>query len=151
MSKDILRPITARINGECIALRVRLLNRSVTAIYDDALRELGLTANQFNLLIAVSRMGKAMPNRLSTVMLMAPSTVSRSVERMRRAGLLKGTTGDDARSRELSVTEKGLNILERAFPLWQKAQVCARELLGPKNASALNEATESIWSKVRSV
>jgi DNA-binding MarR family transcriptional regulator len=132
MRNDKLRFITATINGKCIALRVHAL---------------GLTANQLNLLIAISKMEKATAKRLSAVMLMDPSTVSRSLERIRKEGWLKRTTGPDARCQELSVTEKGLNILGQAFPSWQKAQVRARKVLGPKNASALDEVAEVLWSK----
>jgi hypothetical protein len=51
--------VTETILAECIAIRVRLLSRALTAIYDDALRTFGLTINQFSTLVVVSRMGKA--------------------------------------------------------------------------------------------
>ena len=43
------------IAGQCLAVRVRLLNRTITAIYDDALRPLGLTVGQLNILVVVRR------------------------------------------------------------------------------------------------
>src|SRR5262245_9110380 len=150
MGNNKMPYITETISGECFALRVRMLNRALTALYDDAFRTLGLTANQFSLLTAVSRMKKATAKRLSTAMLMDPSTVSRSLERMRKEGWVKGTIGDDARSQELSLTEKGSHVLEQAFPLWQKAQVRVRKLLGRAGAYALNELAEGLRSSTRS-
>ena len=44
------------IASECLAVRVRLLNRAVTGIYDDALRPLGMTVSQLNVLVG-SRSG----------------------------------------------------------------------------------------------
>ena len=41
-----------RIGRECLAFRVRMLNRMITAIYDEALAGAGLKASQFNLLVA---------------------------------------------------------------------------------------------------
>ena len=45
----------------CIAGRLRLLNRVVTNIYDDALRPLGLKISQGNILILTGKMGVASP------------------------------------------------------------------------------------------
>ena len=46
--------ITARIAGECLAVRLRRLNREVTALYDEALRPLGLKTSQLNMLVMIS-------------------------------------------------------------------------------------------------
>ncbi len=50
-----------RVASDCIAARVRLINRVVTAIYDDALRPHGLRVSQGNILVAVGRKGQARP------------------------------------------------------------------------------------------
>ena len=44
---------------ECIATRVRLLNRVVTKAYDDCLRPLGLRTAQQTILVAISLMDAA--------------------------------------------------------------------------------------------
>ena len=54
----------AIIAAECLAVRLRALNRAVTALYDDALRPHGLRVGQLNLLVAVARMGTARPGDL---------------------------------------------------------------------------------------
>src|SRR3954463_10177645 len=77
------------IARDCIAVRVRALNRAVTALYDDALRPHGLRVGQLNLLVAVARMGTARPGDLCRVLLMEKSTLSRDVEVMRRNGWLE--------------------------------------------------------------
>jgi DNA-binding MarR family transcriptional regulator len=112
--------VTETILAECIAIRVRLLSRALTAIYDDALRTFGLTINQFSTLVVVSRMGKATAKKVSKYMLMDPSTVSRNLERMPKEGWLKRMSGQDARFQELLVTEKGRLLLKRAFPAGKK-------------------------------
>ena len=58
------RPAAEVIAAECLAVRVRTLNRAVTALYDDALRPHGLRVGQLNLLVAVARMGTARPGDL---------------------------------------------------------------------------------------
>src|SRR3954451_12375489 len=51
MKRRVTDPgLVDRIAGECIAVRVRLINRVVTAIYDEALRPFGLRVSQANIL-----------------------------------------------------------------------------------------------------
>src|SRR4051812_25422834 len=91
-------PAAEVIAGECLAVRVRTLNRAVTALYDEALRPHGLRVGQLNLLVAVARMGTAKPGDLCRVLRMDKSTLSRDVEVMRRNGWLEvEDTGGGAR------------------------------------------------------
>src|SRR3954471_21430757 len=83
------RPVAEVISGECLAVRVRALNRAVTALYDDSLRPHGLRAGQLNLLVAVARMGTARPGDLCRALCMDKSTLSGDVEVMRRNGWLE--------------------------------------------------------------
>src|SRR5262245_53676910 len=55
------RALVDRIAGDCIAVRVRLINRVVTSVYDEALRPLGIRVSQGNVLVAVARKGEARP------------------------------------------------------------------------------------------
>ena len=50
-----------RIACDCIAVRVRLINRVITALYDEAMRPHGLRVSQGNILVAVARRGEARP------------------------------------------------------------------------------------------
>src|SRR5262249_58609056 len=97
-TKDDL-PAAELIAGECLGVRLRTLNRAVTALYDDALRPHGLRAGQLNLLVAIARMGTARPGDLCGVLRMEKSTLSRDVEVLRRKGWLEvdGSAGRRAR------------------------------------------------------
>jgi hypothetical protein len=50
-----------KIAGECVAVRLRMLNRIITNIYDNALRRLDLKVSQMNILVAAAKMGTARP------------------------------------------------------------------------------------------
>ena len=52
-----------RMAHECIAVRVRLINRVITALYDEALRPFELRISQANILAAIAKMGEARPPR----------------------------------------------------------------------------------------
>jgi hypothetical protein len=45
---------TRREGPECLGFRARLLSRVISAVYDDALSEVGLKVSQFSLLNAIA-------------------------------------------------------------------------------------------------
>ena len=73
---------------DCIATKVRLLNRAVTAIYDEALRPYGLKVTQMTVLVTVAKIGQASPGAVGRMLHMEKSTLSRNVDRMRARGWL---------------------------------------------------------------
>ena len=79
---------------ECIAVRVRLINRVISALYDEALRPFGLRISQANILAAVAHMGEARPAEVSRILRIEKSTLSRDVELMRRNGWVESDTAD---------------------------------------------------------
>src|SRR6476469_3419941 len=98
------RPVAEVIAAECLAVRVRALNRAVTALYDEALRPHGLRVGQLNLLVAVARMGTARPGDLCRFLRMEKSTLSRDVELMSRNGWLEVDGSGDKRARPLRIS-----------------------------------------------
>src|SRR3954454_7090780 len=104
-------PAAELIAGECLAVRVRTLNRAVTALYDEALRSHGLRVGQLNLLVAVARMGTAKPGDLCRVLRMEKSTLSRDVEVMRRNCWLEVDDSGTGRARPLRLSPSGHALL----------------------------------------
>jgi DNA-binding MarR family transcriptional regulator len=123
---------------ECIAMRVRLMNRVVTKVYDDSLRSHGLRAAQMNILVAVSLMKSVTPSEIERRLCLDKSTVSRNVDRMRRRGWLEFMPGKDGRSHQLEVTPQGAKLLGKAVTSWQQAQDKAVSLLGKDGVAALS-------------
>src|SRR5437868_4877337 len=78
-----------RIAASCIAVRLRLLNRVVTNLYDEALRPLGLKVSQMNVLVVAARLGVARPVQVSELLHLDLSTLSRNVDRMMARGWLE--------------------------------------------------------------
>ena len=131
------------IAAECLAVRLRTLNRALTAIYDDALRPHGLRVGQLNLLVAIARLGTARPGDLCRLLRMDKSTLSRDVEVMRRNGWLEVEAGA-GRSRPLRITPAGEALLAQVVPAWQQAQERARTLLGDEGAEAVVEMARKL-------
>jgi DNA-binding MarR family transcriptional regulator len=127
------------IARECIAVRLRSLNRVVTKLYDDELRALGLKASQLNILIATAKLGLARPARVCEILQLDASTLSRNVERMQSNGWLEVAPCEDAREQPFRLTASGKRLIEKAFPAWKKAQRAARQLLGEEGIDLLEK------------
>jgi DNA-binding MarR family transcriptional regulator len=123
---------------ECIAMRVRLLNRVVTKIYDDCLRPHGLRTAQLNILVAISLMKSATPSEIERRLHLDKSTVSRNVERMRHQGWVEFVPGEDGRSHHLYLTVQGATLLRKTTVAWEQAQKKAVSLLGKEGVTALS-------------
>ena len=126
----------------CIAVRLRLLNRVVTNIYDHCLRPLGLKVSQLNILVVTAKLGLARPTEVCNLLQLDVSTLSRNIERMRINGWLEIVSGADARTQSFRLTSQGKRLLEKAIPAWDKAQREALELLGTAGAAVLDNAAQ---------
>src|SRR5215467_2460862 len=128
----------------CIAVRLRLLNRVVTNLYDDALRPLGLKVSQLNILVVTAKLGLAQPAKVCDILQLDTSTLSRNVERMRAKGWLEVVPGEDARTQPFRLTSQGRRLLERAVPAWEQAQSQATEFLGEDGIALLSKAASKL-------
>jgi DNA-binding MarR family transcriptional regulator len=139
------------IARDCIAVRLRLLNRVVTKLYDGALRPLGLRASQLNILVVTAKLGLARSGRVCEILQLDTSTLSRNLERMRGRGWLEVVTEEDARAQPFRLTPRGRELIEKAVPAWEKAQRQAKELLADEGIALLDQAAKRLpQTKARS-
>jgi len=131
--------IVDSIVGCCVGARVRLLNRVVTGMYDEAFRPLGVKASQFNILVVTGKLGLARPADVCAILRLDTSTLSRNVERMRVQGWLEVVPAADARTQPFRLTNQGKRLLEQAAPAWKKAQQEAEKLLGEDGMTLLGK------------
>jgi DNA-binding MarR family transcriptional regulator len=136
--------IADHIANSCLAVRVRMLNRVITNLYDEALRPLGLKVSQLNLLVVAAKLGTARPTEVCDILLLDPSTLSRNVERMQAQGWLEVVTDSDRRAQPFRITAKGRALLKRAVPLWEQAQQRAAELLGEQGVRLLSQIEKQL-------
>lgn len=114
MSNRLDQTLINRMAAECLAVRVRILNRAITAVYDDALRPLGVKVSQMNILVVTGKLGVASPGRICEILHMDASTLSRNVERMLTHRWLEVVPSHDARTQPLRLTSEGIKLLSRA-------------------------------------
>jgi DNA-binding MarR family transcriptional regulator len=133
------------IASQCLAVRLRMLNRVVTNLYDEGLRPLGVKTSQLNILVVTARLGLARPAEVCQRLLLDASTLSRNVERMKVNGWLEVVTDDDdGRAQPFRLTTKGKNLLKRALPAWELAQRKASDLLGSDAVAHIADAATRV-------
>jgi DNA-binding MarR family transcriptional regulator len=139
------------VSQTCVAGHLRILNRVVTNIYDDAFRPLGMKISQANILIIVAQQDVTRPADVCERLQLGPSTLSRNVERMRAKGWLEIVPGDDARTQSFRLTAQGKRLLGQAYPLWQEAQRRVAEMLGKDEVALLNKTANKLRATIESV
>lgn len=114
----------------CASFNLRKASRGIAQFYDQWLLPSGLKTTQFTLLASLSQMGPTPINELATALGMDRTTLTRNVRLLEQNQLIKGESGQDARTRLLSLTSKGRNTLKKALPHWAQAQAKFLELFG---------------------
>jgi DNA-binding MarR family transcriptional regulator len=127
----------AEVVRDCIATRLRMADRVITKVYDDALRPLGLKVTQMSMLVVAEDRGLIRQSEVGAELRLDDSTLSRNLRLMRANGWLEEVAGDDARVHSYRLTEAGRALLDKAIPAWSCAQAEARRLLGDAGVQAL--------------
>jgi DNA-binding MarR family transcriptional regulator len=132
--------VQSAIQLPCLCANLRRAARVVTQIYDEALRPSGLRTPQFTLLQALNMAPPGISQkRLARVLEFDSTTLTRTLEPVRRKGWVRAEAGEDRRELRLFLTEDGLEEYKRVLPYWQLAQ---RRLK--------NELGELTWSEIQS-
>jgi DNA-binding MarR family transcriptional regulator len=131
-----------RGRNECAYSNVRLATRVIGAIYDDALRPVGLRAAQLALLWAIVAMEPVDLTSLGRETATDQTTLSRTVENLRRQRLVSVQPGEDRRVKVIRLTNIGKLRFAAAMPYWERAQVEAARVLSL-------DALESLGRSIR--
>lgn len=144
MARNNRDPSIDTIASQCIAVRLRMVNRVVTNIYDEALRPLGIKVSQMNVLVAAAKMKLARPAEICEALQLDGSTLSRNLERMKARGWLEVVPDPDGRAQPFRVTKLGRKVLEELLPAWELAQKKAGAVLGQDLTEALARAASRL-------
>lgn len=124
----------------CNCSALRQAARHVTRFYDAVLSPAGLRATQFSILAKLRRCGPLTITALAAEMVMDRTTLGRNIRPLQRKGLIAIASGRrDHRSKELHLTESGLERLRAAGEPWREAQRRFDGLFGVERACALRQ------------
>lgn len=131
------------IASQCLAMRARRLQRTVTRVYDTALRPHGLSAAQLGLLAAIALAPGIQSKHLCAMLDLEKSTLSRNVALMVANGWIDARRA--GRAQTLGLTPQGAAKLTSALPEWQRAQRSTQRLLSTGDVAILRRA----WGPAR--
>lgn len=128
-------PAASRPTG-CTVFRLRKLTRRVTQHYDACLAPAGLRVTQFSLLSILLNSPPLTMLALARRLEMDRTTLTRNLKPLVAARYVETVAGNDARTREITVTAKGRSVWNEARPLWRRAQ---NEVIAALGAEAVGD------------
>jgi len=132
------------IASRCTGVRLRMLGRVVSGLYDDALRPHGLRVGQLNILVFVTLKENASPKEIARDLCMEKSTLSRNLERMESRGWIARHEAEKGRGLTVVPTAAGLRVLGKVLPAWRSAQESVRDLLGEKGVTEVDRLARRV-------
>jgi DNA-binding MarR family transcriptional regulator len=130
--------------ADCVCFNLRKATRSITHIYDAALRPSGLRATQFTVLNVIQRLAPAGVTKIADVSVIDRTTLTRSLALLERDGLVRLVPSEDVRERLYVLTNRGERALQRAAPLWDAAQARVIDILGATRVRRLLGDLETV-------
>jgi DNA-binding MarR family transcriptional regulator len=118
------------LNQTCYCAALRKATRRVTATYDAALAQHGITLAQFSLLRTLGRHGPLSLTELGNRMELDRSTIGRNIRVIEKSGLVQPAPRPDSREAAIELSARGRALLATAEPLWAATQDSLEAKLG---------------------
>lgn len=133
---------------DCTCFRVKRLSRAITQLYDDAVRPVGLRITQFSLLSALRNEGPMTVAALAAGLGADTTSISRALAALQSRELVLLRKGPDRRSKSVSITPRGRELLREAEPYWIEAQRRIAEALGPDGQRDLDHQLDALSRRI---
>jgi len=136
-----------RMAAECLCFRVRRATRTITRLYDEALRPLGLGAAQLTLMNAVAMGGASgqTMSRLADLLALDLTSLSRNLRPLEKGGMLAiDRHENDRRVRVVRLTPAGEELLVAALPRWTEAHAKVTAMIGAAEAESLRASLDVV-------
>lgn len=112
---------TLLVRDSCLCLHAQRTARALARHFDRLFRPLGLTNQQFSLLMALNRPAPPTLGDVAPVLGMDRTTLTAALKPLEARGLVSvAADAGDRRRRLLSLTPAGLALLGEALPLWSR-------------------------------
>lgn len=137
-------PLDLTGTGYCASFNFRRVSRAVTALYDNALQGSGLRSTQFAILTAIAKSQPVSISTVSNVLVIDATTLTRSLNLLRKLSLVAISPRGAMRQRFLNLTSEGEKTLARALPLWRNIQQKFVDQMGKDQWTTLRAQLEDL-------
>jgi DNA-binding MarR family transcriptional regulator len=128
------------VAAECPGYQARATARALTRYYNACFKPLGLTAEQFSLLVGIGADEGATLVDLADRAGVDPTTLSRNVQNLESRDLVRAEGGRGRAGKRLALTASGRQLVVDAFPLWDGAKAELARRMGDKKLRSTRQA-----------
>jgi DNA-binding MarR family transcriptional regulator len=145
MSNLVPFDTTLLIRDTCLCLHAQRAARALARYFDDVLKPVGLTNQQFSLLMALNRPEPPSMGPVAKLLAMDRTTLTAALKPLERRGLVQiEPSSDDRRTRLLGLTKAGEQVLAAAIPLWRETHAAIESQLKGSDAVTLRATLGAI-------
>ena len=129
------------VRDTCLCFATQRLARRLARRFDAAFRPLGITNNQFSLMMRLNLEKPVTLSQLADFLGMDQTTMSAALKALERAGLLAVVRDEkDKRIRRPVLTPKGYETVHAALPIWRAEHAALEREAPPGEAARLRAA-----------
>lgn len=137
--------LTLHVRDHCLCLHLQRAARTLARLFDEALRPLGLTNQQFSLLMSLNRPEPPSIAPVASLLGMDRTTLTAALKPLERRGLVEVAPGEkDRRSRLLAITPEGIALLAEAVPIWRRTHDAVDSRLGDIEPERLRQTLRAM-------
>lgn len=135
----------------CVCANLRKKTRVVTQLYDKLLQPTGLKITQYSMLANIDYQQSVSISRLGEILLLDQTTITRNINLLKQNGYVDITKDpQDARTKVITLTEKGGEKLNEAAPIWEEIQEKIINDIGLEKYEDFYETLKSIQKIIQS-
>jgi DNA-binding MarR family transcriptional regulator len=138
-----------RVETECPAFQARVAARALTRYYNACFRPLGITAEQFSLLVGIGGSREPTLAELAARAGVDATTLSRSVKSLERRDLVRGHGGRGRAGKRLALTDEGGRLMDESVAAWERARVRLAEALGEEASQVAGRVMSQLAAAAR--
>lgn len=130
--------------AECPGFQARATARAITRFYNACFKPIGVTAEQFSLLVGIGGADRATIVDLALSSGVDTTTLSRSVQNLERLQLVRAVGGRGRAGKRLSLTDAGRSLVTEGMPLWEKAKAELSQRIGDERLQSTRRAMQEL-------
>jgi DNA-binding MarR family transcriptional regulator len=145
MSNPVPFETTRLVRDSCLCLHIQRAARALARRFDEVLRPVGLTNQQFSLLMALNRPEPPAMRPVAKLLAMDRTTLTAALKTLERRGLVRiAPSAADRRTRLLALTKVGEEVLAAAVPIWRETHAAIESQLNGFAPDALRAALTTV-------
>lgn len=127
-----------RKKSACYCINLRRVANAITSLYDHYLEPIGLSVNQYSLLLNIDQLAQCSVSDLAVCIGLERTTLVRTLKPLFDRAWIEDVSDVATRNRQIQLTPQGKQLLLQGKPLWIEAQKEIEKKLGERHLAELS-------------